>query len=114
MQDVVAGINEEGLGTLSLEILDYVDRISKIFDKIDASMDRLKLCYRGPSCDKIISCYGMMQELYPVIKGNIKSYSDDLILVIRKMKEGDEELSKSIQRMSDEYRSRIKKINNKI
>ena len=45
--NVVAGINEDELSALSLEILDYSDRISEIFDKMDSCMDKLPNYYQG-------------------------------------------------------------------
>ena len=41
MDEVVGGIRETDLGTLSFEILDYADRIMDIFLKIDNKMENL-------------------------------------------------------------------------
>ena len=47
MSDLVLGINEDGLANLSIDILDYVDRIMELFENIDSKMDLLPNYYKG-------------------------------------------------------------------
>lgn len=112
MKDVVAGINEDELSNLSLEVLDYADRISEIFDKIDAFMDRLPSYYQGESCSALINYYKELTPYYSIIKNNIVSYSDDFIELIRKMQDNDKYLVTLFQNYTDDTINKIKSIMN--
>lgn len=108
MEEVIAGINDEELNSLSLEVLDRADMISEIFDKIDACMERLPACYQGEPCKRLLERYGALKSSYPIIKGNIVSYSDDFITLINKMHENDKYLSGLFQGYTNDISSQIK------
>lgn len=108
MDRVIAGIHEEDLGALSLEILDYVDRISEILERIDSYMDKLPACYKGSSSDKIIERYNSIKSTYPTVKENLKSYSDDFITLINKMREDDTFLSNLFRELTSDTNRKIK------
>lgn len=112
MKDIVAGINEDELSNLSLEILDYVDRISSIFDKIDLCMEKLPNHYQGEPSDAIIRYYNELTPYYGVIKDNLRSYSDDFMELIKKMQDNDKYLVTLFQNYTDETRNKIKSIKN--
>ena len=110
MKDVVAGINEDELSNLSLEVIDYADRISEIFDKIDACMDKLPTHYQGETCSSIINFYNELTPYYSIIKDNIISYSDDFIELIKKMQDNDKYLVSLFQNYTDDTIKKIKSI----
>ena len=110
MQNATARINKEELGNLSMEILDYMDRISEILNGVESSIEKLSKYYQGSSYNSIITQYNIYRELFPIVKNNIKSYSDDLALIVRKAQEGDKYLSRLFQNLADEYRSKTKKV----
>lgn len=93
MDNVIAGINEGELNALSIEVLDYRDRISEIFEKIDARIDRLRAVYQGPPCDRIVNYYNAIRPTFAIIKDNLRSYSDDLTTLIDKMSENEKYLA---------------------
>lgn len=110
MNEVVAGINEESLSSLSLEVLDYSDRISEIFDKLDSCMEKLPDYYQGEACTSIINLYNNLRVNYSFVKSNIISYSDDLMALIRKMKESDKYLANLFREYTDDARNKLKSI----
>lgn len=110
--DVVAGINEDELSLLSLEILDYSDRITEIFDKIDSCMDRLPNYYQGTPCVALMSYYKQLTTYYSIIRDNIVTYSDDLIALIKKMQENDKFLTTLFQNYTDDTKNKMKSIIN--
>lgn len=111
MSDEVAEeIRQEELGALSIEISGHADRVSEIFSKIDASMEQLPIYYQGSPWSKIDARYKELQNLYPVVRENITSYGDDLAAIVRKMREGDKNLSKLIQNFTEEHKRKIKAI----
>lgn len=111
MIDAVAGINEEELNSLSLEIIDRKDRISEILEKINACMGRLEDRYQGPPYDKIMQYYEELSASYPTIKENIKSYSDDFQALINKMHENEKLLAGLFQDLTDEVNKQANTIN---
>lgn len=87
--DVILGIHETRLQELSVEVLDYKDKISEIFDKLDACIDRLPNCYRGKPSEKIMEKYEAIKLNFPNIKASIKNCADDLSFLVLKMQEND-------------------------
>lgn len=93
MTDVVAGIKEEELRALSVEILRYYDDISDLFNEIDKYMDLLSNCYRSPSCKKISAKYQKVSSQYANVKSNLKNYAKDLQAVVTTLKSGEKKLT---------------------
>lgn len=112
MSNVVAGINEGELSNLSIEVQDYADRISEIFDKMDLCMEKLPNQYKGLPCEKVISLYEELRQNYESVKNNIISYSDDLTELIRKMQTNDKYLTGLFQNYTDETIQKTKSIIN--
>lgn len=93
MQNENSGIREDELGTLSLEVLDYADKMSEFFEKMNVCMEKLPMYYHGPACKKLLEYYKNLQNKFPIVRENIKSYSDDLATVVVKMRENDRYIS---------------------
>lgn len=110
MKEIIIGINEDELSNLSLEVLDYADRISEIFDKIDVCMDKLSNHYQGSSCSSLVNIYNELTPYYSIIKDNIISYSDDFIELIKKMQDNDKYLTTLFQNYTDDTLNKIKSI----
>lgn len=111
MGNLISGINEDDLSTLSLEVLDYADRISEIFDKIDALVEQLPNNYSGEPCREIIEYYMDLKLNYAKIRQNIISYSEDFVELIKKMQENDKYITTLFQEFTDETKNQIKSIN---
>lgn len=109
MNEVMTGIRESELGALGLEVMDYASRISEIFDRIDACMDRLPVCYQGPPCQKIMERYRLIQASYPMVKENIASYSDDFITLINKVRENDKYLAGLFEGFTSDTNAQIRR-----
>ena len=108
MERVIAGIHEGELGSLSNEVLDYADRMSDIFDRIDACMDRLPACYKGEPCNKLMERYRTLHSSYLTIHDNVKSYADDFVTLINKMRVNDKYLSSLFQEFTNQRNHQIK------
>lgn len=112
MEEVIVGVNEEGLSSLSLDTSDVADQISEIFDKIDLCMEKLPTYYQGDSCSKIMDYYNDLKSNYPIIKKNIISYSDDFTALVQKMQEHDKNFSILIQGYTEDTINKRKSITN--
>lgn len=110
MNDIVFGIKERELGFLSLEILDYSDRISAILDKIDARIADLAANYQGDSYKELMNYYSELKSSYSNIKNNIVSYSDDLAALIIKAKQNDKTLASLFDEFTVDVKQQIKSI----
>ena len=102
MDKVVAGIKDKELNELSLEVIKYRDRISDLFEKVDACLERLQSCYAGEPSEKIAAYAEDLHLSFSAAKDNIKSYSDDFTTLIRKMRENDQYLSGLFQEFTEE------------
>lgn len=107
---VVNGINEPELNSLSMEILDYVERISEIFDKIDSKIESLPDYYKSRACTDFINSYNDFRTNYAVVKGNITSYSDDLICLAVRMRENADYLTNMFKNYTQDVKSKTKEI----
>lgn len=110
MDSVMLGVKEYELSNLSLEILDYSDRISAILDKIDSRMNDLSAHYQGDSYKELMNYYTELRSSYSTIKDNIISYSDDLAALLIKVKENDKTLASLFDEFTVDIRQQIKSI----
>lgn len=110
MNDIILGVKEYELSNLSLEILDYSDRISAILDKIDAKMDDLSEHYQGDSYKELMNYYSELRSSYSAIKNNIVSYSDDLAALLIKIKENDKTLASLFDEFTVDVKQQIKSV----
>ncbi len=108
--DFLGGVNETDIRTLGVEILKSSERISDIFDSIDAKMSELPDYYKSSSSDEFCRSYEAFRKNYELIKANIISYSDDLFRLVDKMKEGLDEVSSMIENFTEDRKSKAKVI----
>lgn len=107
MNDVIAGIKERELNELSLEIIRYRDRISDLFEKVDACFERIQLVYSGEPSDRISSYAKELHSSFSIAKENIKSYADDFTTLIHKMRENDQYLAGLFQEFTAEQIAKL-------
>ena len=112
--DVLLGINETRLQELSVEVLDYRDKISEIFDKLDACIDKLSNCYRGKPSEKLIEKYEEIKLNFPNVKASVKNYADDLRFLVLKMQENDKNWATIFQQASIETNTNIANFNSEL
>ena len=107
-RDASNWINEELVLTLSASILNHRDKITEIFEKVDACMQRLELCCQGPPCVRLVEYHNAMKPSCRNIKDNLKGYSDDLLTLIDKSHEASDIFDKMILSMTDDVEHQIK------
>src|SRR5574344_2490387 len=95
-----------------MEILDYVERISEIFEKINLKIESLPNSYKSQSCMEFINSYNAFKSNYSIIKNNMTSYSDDLITLIKRMHETNDYLVTTFQKLTIDAKSKANKIEN--
>ena len=108
MDQVIAGIKEEELGSLGLEVMGYTEKMSEIFDRIDSAMDRIPTCFQGSPSEEINQRCQEIRSNYSVMKDNVTSYSNDLITLVNRTRENDKYLSGLFRDYADDVRSKIR------
>ncbi len=75
----VTGINEDRINNLILEIGNYQDEVSNIFNSIEDTVNNL---YSGYVCEagSVFSRkFDTMKRNFPTVKKNMETYAEDLI-----------------------------------
>lgn len=110
--NLLFGINEEGLTNLSLELLDYADEISTILSKINLKIEQLSDNCDGSAINAIKDKYHNFKQNYNVVKNNVNSYSNDLIALIQKAKQTDKNITRIFEEGITDLKQDAKKIEN--
>ena len=80
-------INDEKIKTLILEIYEYRDKISKILDDAEYLVDSTKNFYDSEDGTKFRTKFNEFSTNFSTFLANIKSYGEDLDVVLSKYKE---------------------------
>lgn len=110
--NLMFGINEEGLTSLSLELLDYADEISTILSKINLKIEQLSDNCDGSAINTIKDKYYSFKQNYSAVKYNINSYSNDLIALIQKAKQTDKNMTRIFEEGITDLKQEAKKLDN--
>ena len=81
MQDKIIGINETRLEKLTLEIIDYADKINKIFNQLQLLLDETNKCFITSEGNEFRKKFQNQLYNYQTINQNILSYVGDLVKV---------------------------------
>lgn len=108
--NIIGAIREEELGNLSMEVLDYAERIALLFERIDEKFNSVAEFYDSESYVKLMESYNEFRANYTIVKSNIESYSDDFIRLISKMHEGMDEVSLMFEKYTEDRRLKAKEI----
>jgi len=112
---VVAGIKEEELLDLIVEIINTADKINDVLNRYDNKFDELKDVYQGKPYDELDKYYNSyIRPKFLTIKNNIVSYADDLTALNRKMHEGASSVTKLFNQFEDEVKDRYKVVSSEI
>lgn len=110
--NVILGINEAELSDFAMDILNLSDDVADIFSSIDSKMELLKNYFDGSQYDSLMNSYRSFRKNYGVVKRSIISYSDDLIAVVNKAREGDAKIALMINQISDDISKKAQNVEN--
>lgn len=74
-------INEEGIDKLTLDILNYYERINSILNEIEELILSSSNCFSCEAMEKLVKKYSGLQNDINNFKYNIQSYTNDLLKV---------------------------------
>lgn len=109
--DIVLAIQEE-LGNFAIDLLNTSDLIADVFNNIDAKMAELGTYYEASEYKSLMNTYTEFKKNYTVVKNNVISYSDDLIVVVNKVQAGDTKLALLIEDLTKDTLRKAKEIEN--
>lgn len=110
--DIVLGIKEDDLCDFAMDILNLSDDVSDLFSSIDSKMESLKNYFDCAQYNNLMSSYRDFRKNYGVVKRAIISYSDDLIAVVNKAREGDNKIAFMISQISEDTSKKAQNVNN--
>ncbi len=110
MPDIMSQINEVELEQLAIELIDYADSISDVMNRINSKMEQLNSCINGECSKGIQNKYSDFKSNYKIAKQNILKYSNDLIALIQKMKDGQLDMAKLFIQETDNINVKSQKI----
>lgn len=101
-------VNGESLGELSMDIMDYADTISELFNDIYNKFMSLEDYYKGDAFDALKVKIMKINDNSEKIKSNIISYADDLIMLTKKVKEDSSYINTLINDLTETIKSKSK------
>ena len=104
------GINDVGLQNLSYDFLTIADNVSVIFDKIEQNMEKLEEHLKCEATKDLNEKIETIKKIFPVIKRNIISYSDDMVLLNQKMSVGSKDLVNIVRNREQEIKNKQKEV----
>jgi hypothetical protein len=111
-QNIILAIKEDELSEFAVDIMDLNDEISDLFLSVDSKMKDLKSYFDCDEYKNLMNSYDSFRKNYAVVKSNLRTYSDDLITVINKVKAGDQKIALIIDEISELALSKAKNIEN--
>lgn len=109
-KNINLGINDVGLQNLSYDFLTIADNISIIFDKIEQNMAKLEEYLKCEATKDLNEKIETIKKNFPIIKKNIISYSDDMILLNQKMAIGSKDLVNIVRNHEQEIENKQKEV----
>lgn len=95
--DVFVGINEKGIEDISIELLNYSDRIAEILEKIDDYFHEIGDVYKSSTYNNFMLKYETFKKNnFKTIKSNVASYSVDYLTLSRILRDGTKQIALKI------------------
>ena len=93
-----SGINKAKVNELKAELLDYVEALNFISNRLDTCLENIKGSLNGTGRDEIVSKFTNIKEQLSKISANINFYIEDLGNVIISYEKQDEEVASTLIR----------------
>lgn len=93
---MTSGINEEKINALNVELLDAIEKLNTISNRLDVCIATIKSNIDGYGKDEILSKLSMIKQQLPNLSSNISTYIDDLSKAVNKYKDNDVELATTL------------------
>lgn len=102
---MATGINESGATSLKLNIIESVEALNNLSNRLDSCYQGLSTCIEGYGRSEILSRLEKIKDQMPVVISNVDSYITDINNAIRGYRSIDEatksQLNNSIEKLSN-------------
>lgn len=93
-----SGINTEKIDDLKVELLDYIEALNLISNRLDNCLETIKTNINGYGKNEIVQKITCIKEQFPKISANINFYIEDLGNAVRSYEKQDEEVAATLIR----------------
>ena len=92
----VSGVNEAGLDRIATDIIEYADKLNKIFNQLQLLINDSKNYFNSEVNQIFCSNFKKQAEYCQIINSNILSYASDFVKVKQSYKVGAENIAENI------------------
>lgn len=93
-----SGINVEKVDALKIELLDYIESINSVSNRLEVSVSTIQNNVEGFGKKEILQKLGQIREQLPKVSANITTYIDDLSKAVSNYERIDEEVAADLIR----------------
>lgn len=93
-----SGINVEKVDALKIELLDYIESINSVSNRLEVSVSTIQNNVEGFGKKEILQKLGQIREQLPKVSANITTYIDDLNRAVSNYERIDEETAADLIR----------------
>lgn len=98
MESRLAGINEDKIDRLILDIYDYADKVNSIFNRIDELVDSTKDFYNCESAELFRNKFLEFKQNFKVVNENILGYAGEITSAKNNYKKRESEMVMQVNR----------------
>ena len=81
MMENISGVNSSGLDRLATDIIDYTDKLNKIFNQLQLLVDETNKCFLSDVGNDFRSKFKEQSYYFQEMNQNILSYATDFVKV---------------------------------
>ena len=93
---MASGINEEKVNFLNVELLDAIEDLNFISNRLDVCIETIKNNMDGYGKNEILSKLSIIKQQLPTVSSNISAYIDDLSKAVNRYRNNDEEVATTL------------------
>lgn len=105
----IKGINEEALDKLIFDILEYIEKLNKEFEKVETLVTQSNDYYKSENATNILTKFKLSQNNFKIMINNLIKYSEDLAKVKENISNFDIDNGITIKNISADITSNFKK-----
>lgn len=95
---MATGINEQMINKLKVELLDCIESINSLYNRLDTCKSGIQSNYSGTGSDVIIAKLDSIMNQFPKVSSNINTYISDLSKVVKSFADQDVEIASDVIR----------------
>ena len=107
LPDSIIGVNNNKLEDLTLSLNNDIDSISTILSELQMEFYNIRESFKGDVADSFQEKWEHYNKLIPLIKDNLKTYSDDMLSILSLVKQIDNESARTLETFEEKTEKSI-------